>query len=391
MEYVGRNLKNYIRKEPVIFTLMMVCVVASVTVMFFAFGLYHHLEQKKMDTKLGQTDLLIGFYGKEGQMVTKGEVVEACKDLPKEILDHCYFSASARTRDADKVDDESVTLIALHFSVRNGKISVADIGERLKKQKYIIEGDWFTASQVENGDLVCLAFDPSITIIYQDEKSAAYGKQFEPNQNGKYVVDGKEYTCIGYQDGVYVPLVPITTLEDDIVITEAGVFFDKVITREQYDAVKETFEKHLGDAVSIAPLAIPDLDGTEFYTTLTIACACMAVLSGVVLAMLYEYILLQRRRQLTIFRLCGMSLAKVKGMYIAECMLITLVSMVIAAVFFRVGILPWAERIYEYIAKSYTWKSCGILGCIYIGITMVVLSVMLRIKLPDNVFAAYCE
>ena len=379
------------KKEPMIFVLMMVCVVASATVMLFTFGLYHHLEQKKIDAKLGQTDLAIGFYGEDGTVVTKGEVVEACKELPQEVLDQCYFSASANTRDADRVDDESVTMIALHFSIRNGRISVADIGERLKKEKYIVEGNWFTAAQVENGERVCIAFDPSMTILYQNEKSEAYAKQFGPDRNGKYIVDGKEYTCIGYQDSVYVPLVPITTLEDDIVITQVGIFFDRVINRKQYDAVKKVFERHFGNSVDIAPLATPDLDGTEFYATLTIACALMAMLSGIVMAMLYEYILLQRRRQLTIYRLCGVTLAKAKRMYMTECILITLVSMVIALVFFQGVILPWAEQIYEYIAESYTWKSYSILCCIYAGITLVVLSGMLQIKLSDNIFTSYCE
>lgn len=391
MEYVGRNLKSFIKKEPIIFGLMIICVITSVIVVFFSFGLYHHLEQKKMDAKLGQTNILIGLDGEEADKALKGEVVKACMELPQDILQHCYFTASAQLRDADKIDNEMLSTLVLHFSIKNGKISVANIGDQLKKQKYIVEGDWFTANQIENGDQVCIAFDPNTTYMYQDQKSESYCKQFEPKANGKYVVDGKEYTCIGYQDRVVTPLVPITTLEDDIVIAEVGVFGDKVINREQYNAIQEVFEEYFGNAVYIAPLAIPDLDATEFYTTLTVCCVLMAVLSGVVLAMLYEYILLKRRKQLTIFRLCGLSLAKVRRMYIMECMLITMISMTVAFVLFWYGVLPWTKNIYEYIAQSYTWRSCGLLGIMYLSGIVAVLSIMLRIKFSNSIFETYCE
>lgn len=391
MKYVGYNLKNFIKKEPVIFMLMMVCVTTSVIVMLFSFGLYHHLEQKKIDAKLGQTDMLVGLDGDTEHTAKKGDVVKTCKQLPQEILRHCYFMASAKLRDSDKIEDEMLSTLTLHFSVKNGRVSVADIGEQLKKQKYIVEGDWFTASQVENGDRVCIAFDPNTTYVYQDEKSQAYAKQFEPTSNGKYVIDGQEYTCIGYQDRVITPLVPITSLEDDIVITQIGIFMDKVINREQYEVIQSVFEEQFGSAVCIAPLAIPELDATEFYTTLTICCILMVVLSGIVLAMLYEYILLKRRKQLTIFRLCGLTVSNVRKMYIIECMLITFISMLTAYIIFEFAVLPWAQNLYEYIAQSYTLQSCILLGIMYVTGVFVVLSVMFRIKLKNNIFEMYCE
>lgn len=391
MKYVGLNLKNYLKKEPVIFALMIVCVVASVVIMFFSFGLYHHIEQKKMDAKLGQTDLSINLQGNKERGVTKEEFVEACKKLPKDILDNCYFSAAAKLPGAEELEDDTVATVMLHFSVRDGKVTCADIGEKLKKQDYIVEGEWFNARQVENGELVCLAFEPNVTIVYPDDKSEAYAKQFQPNRDGKYVVDGKEYTCIGYQDSVVVPLIPITTMEEDTIISRTGIFFDKVINRERYYAIREVFEECLGDAVEMPPLAIPELDGTQFYTTLTIICILMTILSGVVLAMLYEYILLQRKRELTIFRLCGLSISKAKGMYLTECALITGMAMLVAVIVVRIFILPWAQNVYEYIGKSYTWGSCAVLLGMYGVITFFVLLGMLRLKIKQNVFDTYCE
>ena len=117
----------------------------------------------------------------------------------------------------------------------------------------------------------------------------------------------------------------------------------------------------------------------------------MVVLSGIVLAMLYEYILLKRRKQLTIFRLCGLTVSNVRKMYIIECMLITFISMLTAYIIFEFAVLPWAQNLYEYIAQSYTLQSCILLGIMYVTGVFVVLSVMFRIKLKNNIFEMYCE
>lgn len=394
MRYVIRNIKNYIRTEGLIFTLMVVCVIASTIVMFFSFGLYHHMLQKRMDAQLGQNEITINLIDSSYTIATKKNVIKACMTLPEEVLSHCYFCATARLPGEENFSDAEVGMAAdmsLYYSVYNGKITTADIGEEFKRQKYIIDGDWFTAEQIEQGELVCLAAGSNAIIGYKSDAADQYLAQYRPDENGNYHVGGKTYRCIGHLDWGTVPLVPVTTLEDDIYVYNVIIYFDKVVNRKAYDAIVKSFDVQFGNVAHVLPLAAPNLDGTKFYTTLVVICMLMAVLSGVVLAMLYEYILLQRKRQLTIFRMCGLTLTKVKEMYLLECMLITIFSLAIAMVLFRCGILPWAERRYEYIGESYTWASGIVLCVIYVTGTMAVLLGMLQITLRKNIYDIYVE
>ena len=65
--------------------------------------------------------------------------------------------------------------------------------------------------------------------------------------------------------------------------------------------------------------------------------------------------------------------------------------MLTAYIIFEFAVLPWAQNLYEYIAQSYTLQSCILLGIMYVTGVFVVLSVMFRIKLKNNIFEMYCE
>ena len=54
-----------IRKESVLFSLVLVCIIPSSIVTYFFFGLYHHLEQKRLDEQSGTRYIEEGFNGKE--------------------------------------------------------------------------------------------------------------------------------------------------------------------------------------------------------------------------------------------------------------------------------------------------------------------------------------
>ncbi|MBD8973614.1 MAG: hypothetical protein EGQ63_07210, partial [Clostridiales bacterium] len=170
MYYVWLNLKNFMKRERIIFSLTIICVVTSVIVILFSFGLYHHMEQKKMDARFGQQMVSMEFCDETYQVTTKGAVIEACKELPQDILSQCYFYANIRFPGEEHLDNVYVDMLAtmsVYYSIHNGKVTVADIGEDWKEQGALTKGEWFSAEQVENGELVCIAMDPSFTYVYE--------------------------------------------------------------------------------------------------------------------------------------------------------------------------------------------------------------------------------
>lgn len=389
MKYIWLNLKKFMKREPVIFTLAVLCITASVIVIHFSFGLYHHLKKKKLDDLYGTEEMFIGFIDESKTEVTKGKVVKLCHMLPQEILDRCYFSLEV-VMPEEKDREDSLGATSLVFRIWEGRITSAPIEEELKESGAWLDGSWFTAEQVENGELVCIANPENMN--YADPEDAAFARKYSKNENGKYVINGKEYSCIGHMEMLsMIPLVPVTTVEEEVFVQRMVVHFDHTIRRDEYETVARTVQGMFGEQVQIPKLAVPDIDSTRFYNTLTLLCVMMMLLSGIVLAVLFEYILLQRKKQLTIYRLCGLTLGRAKAMYYLECLIISAVSYVIAFLLFRQLLSSFLGRIFIYIEESYTLKSCGILGVLYMGIISSVLLVMINGKLERNIFTGYCR
>lgn len=392
MQYVYLNLKNGIIKDLIIFILMIISMVVSVIVILFSFGLYHHMEQKKIDAKFGQKAVSMNFVDDTYQVTTKSAVLETCKDLPEEVLSQCYFYATARLKGEERIEDHDVDIIAtlsLYYAICDDRVTAADIGTEWKEQGALTKGEWFSAEQVENGELVCIVMDPSIQYVYSSEADELYGKQFELDKDGKCTFDGKKYTPIGYMRGGPMPIVPITTVDNDIYISGLSIVFENVVSREMYDQIKEVFDHHFGNKVAVSKMTAPDVDGEKFYGTLMITCVAMATLSGVIVAVLYEYILLQRKRRFAIFRVCGLTLHRARRMCLMECMIIGVLSYGIAILFFEWIVRPSAQKVYIYIGQSYSLKTYAVLGGMYLGIMLLVLEGMLFFKMQRNVLKAY--
>lgn len=394
MKYVWLNIKSFLKKEPVIFSLVLLCITASVTVIYFSFGLYHHLEQKKMDEQYGTDELLMEFLDESRSEVTKGDVVELCKGMPEEILENCTWELEAKIpgeeRFEDSIVDHTASITSLIFQIRNGELTAAPLEKKWKENGVLVDGNYFTAEQVENGELVCIANPEDED--YADGEQAEFAKRYETNGNGKFEIGGKEYECIGHAHllGI-VPMVPVTTVEDDAFVQSMAVTFDHMMTREEYQIITGVFREFYGDMIQISDFSVPDMDSTKFYDTLTLLCVMMAALSGIVLAMLYQYILLQRKEQLTIYRMCGLTIGRARNMYFFECLLLSMASYLIALLVYLSGMLPFLKQIFEYMGKSYNFKSCGLLGLLYIGIISIVMRLMLYVNLDRNIVKGYHE
>lgn len=394
MKYIVINIKNFIKNETAIFALVVFCILSSAIIINFAFGFYHHLEKKKLDGENDTKDFYIQFHDEARTTVTKGSLMEALFSLDDDVYEDCTIYLEGRfleDKTANPAIDNSMLAVCMQFCIRDGGITAALLEESWRETGMLLDGHYFTAKQVENGELVCLAERPEIAHSGDDEE-AKWGKKYSANEDGTYTVDGKKYTCIGYVDWFSViPIVPVTTVADDCYIKLAGFTYDHVVTRRAYNEITNMIKEKYGEMAEIEPLDFQQVDSVKFYNTLLVLCILLISMSGLILSMLYQYVLLQRRKQLTIYRICGLTNKKAKLLYFMECFFLSAVIYLLAVIFFHFVMLPYLCRFYEYIAASYTLYSYTILGFMYIGISSVILYLMLWRQMGWNISAELRE
>lgn len=391
MKYIVINIKNFIKNETAIFVLVLLCILSSAVIINFSFGFYHHLEKKKLDGENDTKGFYIQFHDETRTTVTKGSLMEALLGLDDDVYEDCTIYLEGRFLE-DKTDDPAIDNTALavcmQFCIRDGRVTAALLEEAWREGGTLLDGHYFTAKQVEDGELVCLANDPNVH--YSDGEG--WAEKYSVNEDGTYTVDGKKYTCIGYIEGFSViPHVPVTTVADDCYIKLIGFDYDHVVTRRAYNELTNIIREKYGEMAEIEPLDFQQVDSVKFYNTLLVLCILLISMSGLILSMLYQYVLLKRRKQLTIYRICGLTNTKAKLLYFMECLFLSAVIYLLAVMFFHFVMLPYLCRFYEYIAASYTLYSYTILGLMYIGISSVILYLMIWRQMGWNISAELRE
>ena len=62
IKYFFQNLKSFFTTEPAVFVLTVLSIYCASIMLFFSFGFYHHLEQKKLDGEYGEKVYWVNFY-----------------------------------------------------------------------------------------------------------------------------------------------------------------------------------------------------------------------------------------------------------------------------------------------------------------------------------------
>lgn len=388
MKYILVNIKNFIKQETTIFLLCILCIFSSAVIVNFSFGFYHHLNQKKLDDMSGVKGFTIEFVDESRSIVTKGGLVDILISIDENVLKGCKLAMEAhfqQYRSDNAAIDNTGLYVALHFMIENGRITAQPLGEVWKESGFLAEGDYFTAEQVENGEYVCII--PPQNVLGSNEEEQMWIDKFKPDLEGYCTIDDKKYKVIGVTEFALsdIPLIPITTIDDDCFVNRIYFDYDKSITRYQYNSISTAIKDAYGDVAVIPDLDIKDADSQRFYNALLILTVLLALLTGVVLAMLYEYIILQRKKRLTVYRLCGISKGKAVKMYFFECLLLTTVTYGMGVLIYEKLVLPYLSNIFEYISRSYSLRVYLVLGIIYISIVLWVLIVIIKRQIKDNI------
>lgn len=366
---------------------MVLCILCSTIIIEFSFGFYHHLEQKKIDGMGENKSLIIESSDPTRENVNKGSLIEALMQLDSDVLDSCIITFEGRFSE-DKTDNPAIgnTLLVeyLPFVLNDKRICVAPMEEELKENDTLIDGRYFIQKDFDEQNKVCLA-NIAKEENYEGEE-AVWAKKYGERNDGSYLIDGEKYTCIGHVDWFStVPWVPITTVSDDIYVQRIILEFDRPITMKKYLAIKETMMNNLGEYVQVPNLDINEIDNGKFYNSLLLLCVALFFMSALVVSVLYQYVILKRKRTIVIYRLCGMPLRTARIIYVLECLFVSLMVYVLGTGVFHYVLLPKLSMSFEYIKYSYNLRTYGILACLYMLVSIIVLGFMIFRQTKENI------
>lgn len=369
-----------------------VCVMCSAIIINFAFGFYRHLQQEEADALNGISYFSITFQKEGREEVSKDRLLQTLLRLDNSIYKDCIVLFEIRfpeDKSEDPVVDSAVLAELAFFCIEDGRITLAPLEQRWKETGYLIEGSYFTQEQFDNGELVCLTYDENV--IWgsgtEDDEQYRWSIHYRQTHNGKYIVHGKEYTSIGIIDGaVVVPMVPITTLDNDCYVIRVGFnYAPGIVTRDQFNAIAAAVQEEFGSLAQIPDLSFTELDNRKFYRLMAVFTVILSVLSGVVVALLYEYIIMKRKKKLMIFRLCGLSRAKAAAVYFTECAVIMVTAYAISTVLYHNILLPFLGRSFVYMPRFYHPGSYLALGGAYLTVSLLFMLALITGSIKNEI------
>lgn len=397
LKYIAQNIKTFLRTEPVIFSLIMVCISCTTIMALFSFGFYHQIEQKRVDDEYGELTYDVYFYDKyqwsyerkmevaQNSSVRKGNLTELLFQLEDTLRDCVYIEYELMYPEDLGMEARMDLYGGTVFAIENGETIMSPLCQGLAMKM----GRYFTNEEIREGKQVCV-WDywisdgvPNNPIKYEEHYQEENPELaiYEPTSEGRIMIGGKEYECIGNMEmgGNTHPEVPVTTVSDDVFVKRMVLLFSKPITRKQYERISEALYAAYGEEAMIQPRDIHETDAEKFYNTLLTLCISISTLSAIVVSFLYEYILLKRRKTLLIFQMCGMTKGDSRIIAFLECMLYLLSGFLTGAVFYHFILLSYLSRYFEYIRASYSVETYFRIGLVYLVTSGVIIRLFIQI------------
>ena len=394
-------------------------IAMSIILVSFSFGFIHNLKAEEQDRVFNATFLGIFLYdhdrylGNEkhwsyekrknaidNELVKLCDVLDIFCKLPSETQDRIeYGCLNIKFKGSvaeDPLIDYGVLICPTYFRIQNSQIVSTNL--EIKGKSFLTNGRFFTKEEENEGKLLCIDCRNTLRIgnnkytigNYYDEsgnpvKDAQLAEKYLKTPNGTYIIGGKEYQCIGSADGVFsIPIVPISTLDDNVYVSEIGLQFNRPITRNDYEIICERFQGKYGDLMSVYPLEIPEAVTARFSNTLLVICLLIAFLSGSITAFIYQYLLQRSSRTFRIYRLCGMSAEQVRLLCFAEFISLQILSVLIGLLGYHYILMPILDKSLVYLSDAYNLSNYIKLVALYLATSLSIIVFMMNSEEMKN-------
>lgn len=361
MKYIVYNIQNLILKHKLVFTTLILSILISSVVVYFSYDSFVQYSSKIQESKSVDEDSIELSFSKNS--ISYDELKKYCKSLSKEVT---YNLEGALV--STNLEDQTYFF---NFEIVNGVICFPEkYAYNMQLNALITSGSMYSKEQFSNGEKVVLTHN-----------------RLELKSGQKICLFGNEYKVIGTHNWGCDYILPITSLDDNNknFLQELIMQFQIPINRKQYQEIKKNAKDIFGEKVKIPYMVTKDSQMLNYYYQLVAIIILISILASFNFAIIYKYILIERKNTLRIYRICGLSKRKAKLMYIIESQMIIIPIHLLGFCIYRFLIMSQLTKIWKYIKIYSDVKMYIVIFMIYVLLSAITIVIMLQPKIKNNV------
>lgn len=369
-KYTLKNIKSFFINNFIIFILLVISTITSAIVIFFSYGVYQNyntiLSYKEDD--LSDDYIGINYVNTGSEYVTKrdllnclSEIDDISNELREQIIQY----------DVEGIIDNNS--YEFKFLYCDGKFKVAEeFKENLKKNDNLTEGTYWSDYEEANGICVALISDPAVFGEISALDSIKYVNQLK--------IGGKIYDIIGKQAwNEKGAMFPFSTVADEQLLTSTLISFNSAVSVKTYNQIRDVFNNYMGDKAVFEEIRTIDKDTYYTYKTVILISVFIALIAAINFMILYRYIMSTRKRTTAIFRILGLTPAKLNFMNMSECIILIVPFFILGMVLYQTVFLPRLHTYFVYMQDAYTPFVYFLLFVIFISVSLIVIGIMLLV------------
>ena len=369
-KYTLKNIKSFFINNLIIFILLVISTITSAIVIFFSYGVYQNyntiLSYKEDD--LSDDYIGINYVNTGSEYVTKrdllnclSEIDDISNELREQIIQY----------DVEGIIDNNS--YEFKFLYCDGKFKVAEeFKENLKKYDNLTEGTYWSDYEEANGICVALISDPAVFGEISALDSIKYVNQLK--------IGGKIYDIIGKQAwNEKGAMFPFSTVADEQLLTSTLISFNSAVSVKTYNQIRDVFNNYMGDKAVFEEIRTIDKDTYYTYKTVILISVFIALIAAINFMILYRYIMSTRKRTTAIFRILGLTPAKLNFMNMSECIILIVPFFILGMVLYQTVFLPRLHTYFVYMQDAYTPFVYFLLFVIFISVSLIVIGIMLLV------------
>lgn len=370
LKYTLKNIKFFFIDNWIIFILLIISVITSSIVIFFAYGVYQNyntiLNYKEDDSY--DDYIWVDYENTNSEYVTKEDLMNCLSEIDR--ISNGLQEQIVQYNVEGVLDDNSYEF---KFIYSNGKFKVAEeFKENLKEYGNLTEGTYWSDYEEANGICVALISDPAVFGEISALDSIKYVNQLK--------IGGKIYDIIGKQAwNEKGAMFPFSTVADEQLLTSTLISFNSAVSVKTYNQIRDVFNNYMGDKAVFEEIRTIDKDTYYTYKTVILISVFIALIAAINFMILYRYIMSTRKRTTAIFRILGLTPAKLNFMNMSECIILIVPFFILGMVLYQTVFLPRLHTYFVYMQDAYTPFVYFLLFVIFISVSLIVIGIMLLV------------
>ncbi|MBQ8515339.1 MAG: FtsX-like permease family protein [Ruminococcus sp.] len=379
MKQILRNIRMFLRREKMIFTVMVICIFSSALILNFAYGLYQNFNTQKMEDNADLQEIVIDI--DDDSQLTRKEFQTYIESLSEDVLQNMTVFVAGTL---EGVGEDTYNTLDCRFEYYNGKYKVME-EYRENIEKSLHSGRMITDEEENSGAYVAL-------VSYDDATGRNDFIKSIMKDEDTIILFGREYEIIGEAPTTITPSIPFLSVPEDFIFDDIVILsFDNVINKPVYEELKMQADTVIPEKLIFPELDLPDPDSITLYNNIILISLLIAVLSLLNFAMLYHFVLEKRSRDLAIMRICGCTKRRALLIYLGECAVLSVPVYLIGTGLFILLLDHVFDDLFIYMKQAYSMQVYLIIFIGYILLMLLILGIMISRHISKTILQEWKE